>query len=56
MKSDDNKSFDVITLLLNEPRDVLAAASQGGYRCFTAVDDFRSYVSREILAEVEHDR
>ena len=40
-----------VAVLLNEPPEVLAAASTAGYRCFTATDSFRSYVKAEILGE-----
>src|SRR5262245_4484005 len=38
------------TVLLNENSDVVAIASQAGFRCFTDVENFRSYVKQEILA------
>ncbi len=38
-------------VLLNEPPSIWEIASRAGYRCFTTADDFREYVSREILAE-----
>ena len=41
-----------VALLLNEGSDVLAIASQAGYRCFVSADDLRRYVRAEILAEV----
>lgn len=40
-----------VALLLNEGSDVLAIASQAGYRCFVSTDDLRRYVRSEILAE-----
>ncbi|HRK67649.1 MAG TPA: hypothetical protein PKY73_08855, partial [Hyphomonas sp.] len=40
-----------VALLLNEGPDVMAIASQAGFRCFTKVDDLRRYVQSEILAE-----
>ena len=40
-----------VAVLLNEPSEVLAAASAAGYRCFTATDSFRFYVKVEILGE-----
>lgn len=40
-----------VALLLNEGSDVLAIASQAGYRCFVSADDLRRYVRSEILAE-----
>ncbi len=42
---------DPVAVLLNEPSEVLAAASATGYRCFTATDSFRFYVKVEILGE-----
>ncbi len=40
-----------VALLLNEGAEVLAIASQAGYRCFRSSDAFRQYVASEILAE-----
>lgn len=40
-----------VALLLNEGSDVLAIASQAGYRCFVSADDLRRYIRSEILAE-----
>lgn len=40
-----------VALLLNEGSDVLAIASQAGFRCFVSTDDLRRYVKAEILAE-----
>jgi len=40
-----------VVLLLNEGNDVLAIASQAGFRCFVSADDLRRYVRSEILAE-----
>ena len=42
-----------VAVLLNEPPDVLAAANQAGYRCFTSKSGFQDYVRREILVEEE---
>lgn len=39
-----------VTLLLNESAEVLAIASQAGFRCFTTVADFKRYVKTEILS------
>jgi len=39
-----------VAVLLNEADPTLALASQAGYRCFTSVEDFRRYVSGEVLA------
>lgn len=38
-----------VAVLLNESNETLAVASQAGYRCFTATEDFRRYVKNEIL-------
>ena len=38
-----------VAVLLNEPPEVLAVASQAGYRCFTSPDDFKRYVASEII-------
>ncbi len=38
-----------VVVLLNETADVLALATAAGFRCFTSVVDFRSYVEAEIL-------
>ena len=38
-----------VALLLNEGPEVIALASKAGYRCFTDVDDFKRYISKEIL-------
>lgn len=40
-----------VAVLLNEEDGTIAIASQAGYRCFTSTDDFRRYVTSEILAE-----
>ncbi len=40
-----------VALLLNEGSDVLAIASQAGYRCFLSSEELRRYVQSEILAE-----
>lgn len=42
-----------VAVLLNEGPEVLALANAAGYRCFTSVKDFKRYVRKEILAEVE---
>lgn len=36
-------------VLLNEPAEVVSLASQAGFRCFAAVEDFKRYVERDIL-------
>jgi hypothetical protein len=38
-----------VAVLLNENSDVVAIASQAGFRCFTSVESFKHYVKREIL-------
>jgi hypothetical protein len=40
-----------VAVLLNEPAEVIALASQGGFRCFTSAADFKRYVAREIVGE-----
>jgi hypothetical protein len=40
-----------VVVLLNEGSEVIAIASQAGYRCFTAVEEFKRYVLAEILVE-----
>lgn len=40
-----------VVVLLNEGSDVLALASQAGFRCFVSVADFKRYVRDEVLAE-----
>ena len=43
-----------VAVLLNEPAEVLSRASAAGYRCFTEVDAFRTYVNAEFLeSEIE---
>lgn len=39
-----------VAVLLNEGTETIGIASQAGYRCFTTVDEFKDYVSAEILA------
>ena len=38
-------------VLLNEGGDILAIASQAGYRCFVTVSEFKRYVQTEILVQ-----
>ena len=38
-----------VAVLLNEGTEVLAIASQAGYRCFTSIESFKSYVEAEVL-------
>ncbi len=40
-----------VAMLLNESPETLAIASQAGYRCFTTVGDFKTYIEKEILGE-----
>ena len=40
-----------VAVLLNEEGQTLALASQAGFRCFTDVDEFKRYVTVEILGE-----
>lgn len=40
-----------VCVLLNEGSEVVAVASQAGFRCFTSVKDFQRYVRTEVLAE-----
>jgi hypothetical protein len=40
-----------VAVLLNEGTEVIAIASQAGYRCFTAVAEFKRYVETEILVQ-----
>ncbi len=42
-----------VAVLLNEGPEVLAVASEAGYRFFTSVDRFREYVRREVQTEAE---
>ena len=39
-----------VALLLGQNSEALAVASSEGYRCFTGVDEFKSYVENNILA------
>ena len=38
-----------VVVLLNESADILALASGAGFRCFTSLADFRTYVETEVL-------
>jgi len=40
-----------VAVLLNESAETISIASQAGYRCFKAMDEFRRYVQAEILVE-----
>ncbi|HQP25862.1 MAG TPA: DUF262 domain-containing protein [Smithellaceae bacterium] len=39
-----------VVVLLNESAEIISIASQAGYKCFTTIADFKSYVNKEILA------
>ncbi|HZW06325.1 MAG TPA: DUF262 domain-containing protein [Phycisphaerales bacterium] len=39
-----------VAVLLNEPVETMAIASQAGYRCFTSIKKFKGYIRKEILA------
>jgi len=38
-----------VAVLLSEGADILSLANAGGFRCFTSVEGFKTYVEREIL-------
>ncbi|RME42083.1 MAG: DUF262 domain-containing protein [Chloroflexi bacterium] len=38
-----------VAVLLNEEPEVIALASQAGFRCFTSIESFKRYASREVL-------
>ena len=38
-----------VALLLNEPEETEAATNRAGYRYFTDVGSFKTYVDREVL-------
>jgi hypothetical protein len=40
-----------VAVLLNEGSEVIAIASQAGYRCFVSTNEFKRYVLSEILAQ-----
>jgi hypothetical protein len=40
-----------VVVLLNEGTEIVAIASQAGYRCFTEIVDFQRYVRLEILVQ-----
>jgi len=44
-----------VVLLLNEGNEVIATASQAGYRCFVTAAEFKRYVQTEILVQEEAD-
>lgn len=43
-----------VAVLLNEEAATIALASQAGFRCFTEVTSFRTYVENDIIAGVHH--
>lgn len=40
-----------VAVLVNEDTEILALASQAGFRCFTTIAEFQRYVKTEILSE-----
>lgn len=38
-----------VAVLLNESSEIIAVASQAGFRCFTTIGDFQEYLRREVL-------
>lgn len=42
-----------VAILLDEEKELIAFASQSGYRCFVTVSDFKNYVHAEILGREE---
>ena len=40
-----------VALLLNETSEVLAIASQAGFKCFLTTDELKKYIQTEILSE-----
>lgn len=40
-----------VALLLNEESEVIALASQAGFRCFTDSESFRYYIERDVVGE-----
>ena len=40
-----------VAVLLNESGKTLSIINQGGFRCFTTIEDFKQYVKTEILVE-----
>ena len=42
-----------VAVLLNEGAETIAFASQAGFRCFRAIDEFRRYVEKEVLGQEE---
>ncbi|WJW74266.1 DUF262 domain-containing protein [Thiohalobacter sp. IOR34] len=42
-----------VAVLLNEEKDVIALASQAGFRCFTSVGNFQAYVNQQVMGVAE---
>ena len=42
---------DPVALLIGEAQEILEAASEAGFRCFTDVESFKTYVTQVILAQ-----
>lgn len=42
-----------VAVLIDESAEVLAVASEAGFRCFSSIDAFRSYISQEVLVTPE---
>jgi hypothetical protein len=40
-----------VAILINEAPEVISLANNAGFRCFTAVNDFKKYIATEILKE-----
>lgn len=40
-----------VVVLLNESTEIIAIASQAGYRCFTTITEFQRYVNVEVLGQ-----
>jgi hypothetical protein len=40
-----------VAVLLNDPAETIAIASQAGFKCFTTVSEFRQYLEAEVLSE-----
>ncbi len=43
-----------VAVLINENSETLALASRAGFRCFTATQEFKDYVEKDILAGEDH--
>lgn len=41
-----------VAVLLNEESEIIALASQAGFRCFTSADSFRSYIERDVIGTI----